>query len=127
MKITATSRDGQQDRIMQRDPAEALRELHDCIAAVNASMQALAAMYPGCTILTGFDSGQPCSTLALARAADGDHFTAGALDSAKALAKIAAALPSGLAYQFEIEVRQAREAEEEKTAALAAAAEKRSE
>jgi hypothetical protein len=125
--------DRTREQIAQRGPEEAVRELHAAIIAINATMAALAKMFPDTTAIAGIDRGQPCGALAFARSAEFHHFTPGAMDRAKGLASIVASLPHELRNVFEIEARTAREiskllAEEKaRAAALAAADETRSE
>ncbi|MGA7312636.1 MAG: hypothetical protein WBX22_01575 [Silvibacterium sp.] len=113
-----------------RDPEAAIKELHDCLIAVNATMQVLAKMFPGTTLITGFGLGQPCSTLAFARSREADHFSPSAMDAAKTLARIVVAMLPELQEVFLIElqgaaeIRQIRaEMEQARAEALRAAAE----
>jgi hypothetical protein len=115
--------------IDQRDPAQAIRELHDCITAINASMQALAQMFPGTTAILGIARGEPVGALAFARSREANHCTPAAMEGAQALAKIVATLPDELlqdVFRIELDLAakiRALQAEAEKAceAALAAA------
>jgi hypothetical protein len=92
-----------------RDPEAAIHELHDCIAAVNASMAALAKLFPGVTAMAGFIRGEPCTTLAFSSSREADHFTLGAMNATKSLARIAISLLPELQDVFAIELKYAAE------------------
>jgi hypothetical protein len=121
-----------QEHIQQRDPEEAIRELHDVIIAANTCMQVLASMYPACTFIAGADRGQPVAALVYATSTESCHLTFEAMANAQRLAKIVASLPDDLlqdAFRIELntaaEIRRLRaQAEQACAAALAAAAEK---
>jgi hypothetical protein len=113
-----------QQHIQQRDPEEAIRELHDVIIAANTCMQVLASMYPACTFVAGADRGQPVGVLVYATSNESCHLTFEAMANAQRLAKIVASLPDDLlqdAFRIELntaaEVRRLR-AEEASAAAL---------
>jgi CRISPR/Cas system CMR-associated protein Cmr5 small subunit len=94
----------------QSDPADAIKELHEAIAAVNASMAALAKLFPGTTAITGFSLGQPCLTLAFARSKEADHFNGfSVMNAAKGLARIVIAMLPELQDVFAIELKYAAE------------------
>jgi len=97
------------ERTVRRDPEEALKELHAAITAVNASMAALAKMFPGVTAMAGFVRGEPCWTVAFAASREADHFTPSAMDATKSLARIVVSLLPELQEVFEIELQRARE------------------
>jgi hypothetical protein len=94
---------------MQRSPEEAIRELHDCIIAVNASMEVLAQLYPGATLLAGVVRGEPCTTVAFTTSQEGDHFTLGAMNAARGLARVVASFLPELQDVFAIELKYAAE------------------
>jgi hypothetical protein len=112
--------------IKERDPEQAVRELHDAITCVNATMEALAAAYPSVTAIAGIVRGQPVGALAFAGSREANHLTPAAMERAQALAKIVASLPDELlqnAFRIQLELAatiRAIEAEA-KRAALAAA------
>jgi hypothetical protein len=127
--ISSSRDDRTPDRIEQRDPDKAIRELHDCIVAMNATVEALAKMFPGVTAMAGIDHGQPLAALAYATSTESCHLTFEAMANAQRLAKIVASLPDDLLQEaFRIELSTAQEikrllaqAEEARAAALAAA------
>ena len=105
-KTVSISRDQQ---ATQRSPEEASRELYDCIIAVNASMQVLAKLYPGATLLTGIIRGEPCTTVAFTTSREGDHFALSAMNAARSLARVMVNFPPELQDVFGLELKLAQE------------------
>lgn len=93
----------------QRSPEEAIRELHDCLAATNTSMQALAKMFPGATLLTGIIRGEPCITVAFTTSREADHFSRCCLNATESLARVMVSMLPDLQDIFALELKCAKE------------------
>jgi hypothetical protein len=73
--------------IRQRDVDDALRELDNALIVVSSTMQVLAAKFPGVTLVTAIDSGEPCGPLAYAQWREGARFNSTAMRSGLRLRK----------------------------------------
>lgn len=105
-KIVSISHDQQ---AKQRSPEEAIKELHETLAAVNASMAALGKMFPNTTVLAGFKNGEPCLTLAFSRSNEADHFSPCALNATQGVARVMLTMLPDLQDMFLLELKCAKE------------------